>query len=57
MVLALLLVAAPPVKDTFKFVCHHVISCGLITLPHLIHDFEESHNPLVGQKVNARLGE
>jgi hypothetical protein len=53
MVLALLLIAAPPVKDSFKFIRHHVISCGLITLPHLIHYFEKSHDPLVGQEVDA----
>lgn len=57
MVLTLLLIAAPPVENTFKFIGHHVITCGLITLPHLIHDFEESYDPLVGKEVDARLGE
>lgn len=54
-ILSRLFIAAPTVEDAFEFVGHHVVAYGLITLPHLVHDLEEGHDPLIWQEVDARF--
>lgn len=51
--LSLLLITAPPVENSFELIGHHVVALGLIALSHLVHDFQESYDPLIGQKINA----
>jgi len=52
-VLSLLLVAAPPIKNSFELIGLHVVALGLIPFSHLVHDFEKSYNPLIWQEINS----
>jgi hypothetical protein len=50
-VLSLLLIAAPPIKNPFEFIGLHVVALGLVPFSHLVHDFKKGYNSLIWQEI------
>ena len=54
--LTLLFILTPPIKNSPKLITHHIVACFLIFLPHRIHNLQKHHDSVIWQKIDAGFG-